>query len=201
MQKKYIGDEIGYFEIMLIKTIAVNRYDKAIFDYYYKEISSLQDLAAKLGIEANNINLVLGDDWFIMYEDIDGIVTFIEWIALEIKGRKLSQAVEMSNALNIILEQNKDKEFIASMRHDTSYQFYQKLLQKKYIIELFHSLSIDWAEPNNLSLDDCEEIVKYFPNNENLYDAEFLKFVFHNINFKVNTQEYKFNRKRIYLKN
>ena len=62
-------------------------------------------------------------------------------------------------------------------------------------------LSIDLAEPNNLSLDDCEEIIKHFLENENLYDEEFLKYVFHNIHFKVNPQEYCFNRKRIYFGN
>ena len=59
----------------------------------------------------------------------------------------MQQAVEMMNVLKQIFMQNKDKFFIADMRHDTSYTLYLKMLQRGYFKEIEHECIIDCAAP------------------------------------------------------
>lgn len=57
----------------------------------------------------------------------------------------------MMNVLKRILYEYRNKRFTASMRHDTSYQFYSKMLQKGYLKEFSHTLDIDYCNYLNLN--------------------------------------------------
>lgn len=67
-------------------------------------------------------------------------VEFLLWAALDDEETKVIQSVEMYNALINILLKNKEQLFIAKLRHDTSYLFYQILLKKDFVEEISHSI-------------------------------------------------------------
>lgn len=199
MTKLYKGKEISYFDISAMKNIASNRYCREIYEMYYNNIYSLQGLAKRFDCLPEDLRLVIGLDWFILYEVTDYYVGLLDWVAINDSDRKMKQSIDMLHTLKEIIRENHKKEFSTCMRHDTSYQIYLKMLEKHYIKETFHSISIDAAEPNDLTEEDCEEIVKQFSGNENLYDPEFLKFVLHNINFSIDENFPIIRKRRFYI--
>lgn len=199
MTKLYKGKEISYFDISAMKNIASNRYCREIYEMYYNNIYSLQGLAKRFDCLPENLCLVIGLDWYILYEVTKEYVGFLEWVALDSCDRKFKQSTEMLNTLKEIIRNNCEKDFCAAMRHDTSYQLYLKMLEKHYIKEEFHSISIDAAEPNDLTKEDCIEIVNNFIGNDNLYDPEFLKYVLHNINFSIDENFPIIRKRRFYI--
>lgn len=184
------GKEIDDKKITRLREIAEGRYDRALYDCSYCGIETVQGLACIHGVKVDDEVLILGQDWFLCYKVLDGAVIFLEWVALDNKDYKFTQTVEMINALQNIFLQHKDKHFIASMRHDTSYQFYLQTLQRGYFTELAHSVDIDFCNgfaPERLKyLEDDYQMLENFLNSKEADEhSEYLKYVLHDLKFSV----------------
>ncbi len=91
-----------------------------------------------------------------------------------------------------IFFQNKNKIFIADMRHDTSYTLYLKMLQRDYFEEINDHCIIDCAAPpkvHKLKL----EFMKKFNNIEDFLSSnlansysQYFKYILHQIRFIIN---------------
>lgn len=186
----YSGNEIDKEKIQRIKEIAQHRYAKPFYLSSYYNINNVDELAAFHGIDVEDENLILGEDWFLLYENNKEFVKFLEWVALENNEKNIHQAIQMLNVFKTILIENKEKLFYANMRHDTSYMFYKSMLDKKYFEEFFHMIGVDSClgyapkELNDLNIDMFSfdgvlnnEIIKNNP--------EYLKYIFHFIGFSV----------------
>ena len=186
----YSGNEIDKKKIQRIKEIAEHRYAKPFYLSSYNNINNVEELAIFHGVNVEDENMVLGDDWFLLYENNTEFVKFLEWVALENSEKNIHQAIQMLNVFKTILIENKEKLFYANMRHDTSYMFYKSMLDKKYFEEFFHMIGVDNCmgyapkELNDLNIDMLSfdsvlntEIIKNTP--------EYLKYIFHFIGFGV----------------
>ncbi len=188
--KIYKGYEIDKDKIKRIKEIAELRYDQSFYLSSYNNIENIEELSKFHGVNIENENLLLGDDWFLLFESNENYIKFLEWVALENKEKNIHQAIHMLSVFKTILIENKDKLFYANARHDTSYLFYESMLKQDYFEELFHMMGIDNCmgyapkELNDLNID----ILSYkdFLNNEILKKhPEYLKYILHFIGFCV----------------
>ncbi len=184
----YQGKEISPKEIEIIKRIAQKKYSPEIYQEYHEFLTDVESIATIYETDINNLFLILGEDWFLIYENEED-VGVLEWVALDDTDNKMKQIMEMLKTLKEILLQNKDKYFVVSMRHNTSYQFYQKMLKKGYFEEDYHELTIDIACPDQLAntfeemgfLDDASML-----ENPNLKISKGDQaYIFHNIDFFV----------------
>ena len=188
--KIYKGKEIDSEKIKRIKEIAKNRYALPFYLSSYNNVNNVEELSYFHGIKVEEENLLLGDDWLLLFESNENSVKFLEWIALENVEKNIHQAIQMLHAFKTILLENKDKLFYANMRHDTSYLFYKSMLEQDYFEELFHMMGVDNClgyaplELNDLNIDilSCETYL----NNEKLKQhPEYLKYILHFIGFSV----------------
>lgn len=182
----YSGTEIDSDKINKIKEIASKRYDEVFYLSSYNNINNVEELSYFHGIPTENENLILGDDWFLLFEKNDEYVKFLEWVALESEEKNIHQAIQMLNVFRSILIENKDRLFYANMRHDTSYAFYTSMLEKEYFQELFHIMGVDKCdgiapqELNDLNINmfsENSDVIKEHP--------EYLKYILHFIGFCV----------------
>ena len=189
--KVYKGKEIDNEKIRKIKEIAKKRYAKEIYDTTFCSLESVENLAYDLhNIHIEDEILVLGEDWFLLFRIFDNIVEFMEWVAIDDKSTKFVQSLEMQNVLKKILFKHQDKQFIADMRHDTSYQFYFKMKQKGYFKECSHVLEID--DCNGFAPEQVRNIYYNYPGVEDFLNSdeaknnpENFKYIIHELAFYV----------------
>ena len=187
----YTGKQITKDIILKMKQIAKSRYQHSIYKIYYEDITGIKFLAFYDKTKVKEENLFLGDDWFLNYKITQDKVEILEWIALEVKD-SVRQSCEMMQALRQILLQNKEKIFYASMRHDTSYVLYEKMLKRKYFTEYTHNYMQDCAISYK-----GESILREYRfknNNEENYiknfltenkEFEYYNYILHKISFGV----------------
>ena len=186
----YKGKAIDQDKIQKIKNIANTRYSSEIFNEYFNDVNDVNDLSHLHGVDINMENLVIGTDWFICYSESKYYVTILEWVSINNKS-KMQQVVEMMNVLKQIFIRNKDKLFIADMRHDTSYTMYLKMLQDGYFKEIEHEYIIDCAAP--IQVHDIK--AKYMKRFNSLKDflassdsndyTKYFKYILHHLSFVV----------------
>lgn len=189
--KVYKGKEIDNEKIAKIKEIAKARYTKEIYETTFWSIENIENLAYYLhNISVDDEILVLGEDWFLCFTISDNIVEFLEWVAIDTKSNKLAQSIEMMNVLKRILFDCRNKEFHADMRHDTSYQFYFKMLQRGYFKETFCTVDIDYC--NGYVPEQIRNIYYNYPGIETFLNSdearnnpENLKYILHCLTFYV----------------
>lgn len=197
MVEIYRGTEIGNNQIETIRNIAYRRYSKNVFDEYFSNIHDVKDLARLHSISVDDEILIIGKDWFLCYTESVYYVQVSEWILADNDDR-LQQTVEMMNVLKKILIQNRGKLFCASMRHDTSYQIYLKMLENNYFKELRHNYIIDCSAPQEVA-EIKEKLSNSFDNMEEFLSSEksrdyeeYLTYILHQLNFIVT---HKFEKK------
>ena len=184
------GKDIGYDEIKILKNIAFKRYSQEIYEEYFSNIKDIKDLAYLHDTNVDMENLVIGTNWFLCYSESDYYITILEWISLN-DGNKFMQAIEMMSVLKEIFLQNKDKLFIADMRHDTSYPFYLSMVQKGYLKEIRNECIIDCAAPrivNDLIQElssDFSSIEDFLVSSESNDYTEYFKYILHHLSFVV----------------
>lgn len=188
--ERFKGKEISEEKIAKIRTIASKRYSKAIYNSSYWNVETIEDLAYLHDINVNDEIVILGDDWFLCYTELDDEVTILEWVAVDNKEHRLIQSIEMMNTFNRILIQNKTKLFKASMRHDSSYQFYCKMLKKEFFNEQSHTLEIDNCygyAPERLKYleEEYSSLEHFLDSNEAKEHSEYLKFILHCLEFYI----------------
>lgn len=184
MVEFYNGKEIDKDKIQKIKNIAYRGYSSEIFNEYFKDVNDIEDLSDLHDVDISMENLVISTDWFICYSESDDYVEILEWVSI-IDRSKIQQVVEMMNVLKQIFIKNKDKLFIAAMRHDTSYKMYLKMLQKGYFKEILHRCIIDCAAPDEFyyikyGFDSLEEFLASSDSNDY---TEYFKYILHQLRF------------------
>lgn len=189
------GYEITDDIIRKINLIELKRIKEGITYIKSEHIETLRDLCRIHGTFPKEENVILGQDWYIiysrLYEDSKEI-EINEWVAINKVENKLMQTIEMLSAMKKILLENKDITVFATMRHSTSYKFYKSLLKRGYFKELSNRANIDeelpkYLEPIKEELKKKYETLEDFLRNieqENIQDSHFGDIIHHLIIFK-----------------
>lgn len=184
------GSEITKEKIVRLKKIAKRRYSKYVYESTFWDVKTVDDLAEVHGIDIDNEILILGSDWFLCYWFSEDTVEFLEWVSLDIPGTKVRQSLEMMKELKNILLENKDKRFVASMRHNGSYPFYLTMLKRGFFEEQSHIVDIDTCNglaPKKLrNLDrNYLDLKEYLESDDANRNPELLTYVMHDLIFNV----------------
>lgn len=200
----YKGYEINEEVIKRINSIEQIRINEGLTSITPEQISTLEDLCAIHDTLPEEENIVLGQDWYIIYTKINYEIEINEWLAIGNVQNKLTQTIEMLNALKIVLLKSGNTKVYATMRHSTSYKFYQSLLSRGYLEEISDIANIEDNLPedleqikNNLKRK-YKSLEEYLSNSnkENLENTDFDDFIYHFIIFKT-TDKFKKRYKRI----
>lgn len=194
MRKKvehYVGEEITESVISTINLMAMRRYEEGVFSCLFEGVDTLEDLCSWHGALPQQENVVMGEDWVIIYVERKNDIEIVEWLDIEDVSDKFSQTIEMMNAMKEILLSSKGRCVIAEMRHDTSYQFYKKLLDKDFVVSNHDSLELDPVAPSDIEkmVSDVESIYgsldKYFLQKDRKIDPEIDKYFYHYVSFGI----------------
>ena len=147
MRKKteyYNGREITRSVLKRVNLIDLKRIQEGINQFSMEEVKSLKALCKIHGVNQEDEHLILGEDWYILYTDISDIeIEIKDWVAVSNVENKFSQAMEMFNALKIILLEHASHDIYGTLRHSTSYKFYQKFLEEGYLEEQLSTIDFD----------------------------------------------------------
>ena len=188
MVKFYKGKAIDQDKIQKIKDIAHRRYSSEIFNEYFSDVNDVKDLSHLHGVDINMENLVISTDWFLCYSESEYYVTILEWVSINNRST-MQQAMEMMNVLKQIFMQNKDKLFIADMRHDSSYTLYLKMLQRGYFKEIEHECIIDCAAPVQVHdikvkyMKRFDSLKEFLVSSESNNYRQYFKYILHHLSF------------------
>lgn len=141
------GKEITEAKINKIKQILFSRMSS--YKFYkssWQSIETVEEMAADDEIKLEDEYLILGKDWFLCYTFDNNYFYFLEWGAIDNKSEKFIQSIEMLNNLKKLILEHRNKQFIADMRHNTSFQFYSKMKDNGYFKEIAHTI---YSEPCN----------------------------------------------------
>lgn len=186
----FIGKEITDEKITKIRDITKTRYSHPVYDSTYWSIENVEQLAYLHDINVENEILVLGEDWFLCYTVSENTVEFLEWVSLNEPGTKFAQSIEMMHVLRRIFMQHSDKIFSTSMRHNGSYPFYLKMLQRKYFKERSHTVGIDFCNgfaPERLKYleGDYKSLENFLTSEEAQNHPDYLTYILHCLTFNV----------------
>jgi len=188
MVEFYKGKAIEQDKIQRIKNIAYRRYSPEIFNEYFNGVNDIKDLSHLHGVDINMENLVIGTDWFLCYSESKHYVTILEWVSIDNRSN-LQQVVEMMHVLKQIFIQNKEKLFIADMRHDTSYTMYLKMLQEGYFKEINHEYIIDCAAPVQVHdikvkyMEKFNSLKEFLASSDSNNYTKYFKYILHHLSF------------------
>lgn len=190
MIEVYTGKEITRDKIKIIKSIAKKRYPLNIYRDYFKTITTFKGLGALHATDPYIETLVLGTNWFLCYSELESDVEIGEWVALN-NGQKMLQVSEMMRFFKELLLKNRDKVFLADMRHDSSYQLFLRMLKKGFIYSNRDECIIDCSCPSEF-LKKINQLKKYFNSIEEFLQSdlvdeyqEYLKYILHSVSFMV----------------
>lgn len=184
------GKEISDYIIARLKKITRTRYDASVYNSNFWNLESVEILAELHGINVEEEILILGEDWFLCYRVSGSIVEFLEWVALNEPGTKFIQSIEMMKSLQQIFIQHNDKKFTAAMRHNGSYPFYLKMIQRGYFEELAHTIDIDICNgfaPERLKYleEEYSSLEEFLNSKEANNNPEYLTYILHCLDFNV----------------
>lgn len=194
--KYYTGYEITDDIIRKINLIELKRMEEGITYIKSEPIKTLRDLCKIHGTFPKEENVIIGQDWYIIYSRLyedSSEIEINEWIAINQVENKLIQTIEMFSAMKKILLENKDIIVFATMRHSTSYKFYRSLLTRGYFEEILNRSVIDDELPEYLEsikeelknkYETSENFLKNL-DNENLTDTRFEDIIHHLVMFKT----------------
>lgn len=175
-----------------MKNIALLRCDKNDdSDIICNIVQSLDSVCYGI-YDTELVNIVLGEDWFLVYvSDCDEVI-FEAWVARNDIDNKFLQSVEMFREFKKILLDNSDKIFFASMKKTTSYSFYEKLLKMDYVEEFDEMVTFAFYTPPEIIEDismKCGSIDCYLNSGCTDVDCDFnenaMGYLFCDIEFGV----------------
>lgn len=190
----FIGHEIDKEKIKKMKSIAYKGFKNFRFKRAFKTWHNINSLEPPHFVDINNEVLVLGEDWFLLYNIEDYAIRISSWVAIDYPETKLAQSIEMMTVLKELLLKYQDRRFDAKLRHLTSYQIYKKMLDKGYFCEACHTVETLCA-PNNIDLE-FDFLYDTAPGNNELFEfylstdegkkhPEYLEYIAHFIIFNV----------------
>lgn len=200
--KHYQGKEITSEVIRKMNLIELLRQKEGLTTFTIENVDNLEELCNYHDTKPEQENIIIGEDWYLMYTTYKNEIEIQEWISINNVKDKLVQTMEMFKWIKKILLENKDKTIYSTLRHSTSYKFYKLFLEKKYITET--NKNIDIAE--DITKDLLSLIENVDKNNTsleqylNLEKEEILEdlsdFIFHNVEFKVSDKFIEKHNKR-----
>jgi hypothetical protein len=203
--KQYVGYEITPDLIAKIKSISIQRYDSLIYQDYFEEIQTVEDLARMHDIKAKDEILILGEDWFISYSQQPIELEVLEWVALDNIENKMAQIREMLNTLKYILYLSRTTCLSAHLRHDTSYRFYQMGIRRGIIKPAIDEAFVDYYHPEEME-QIVDELERKYKNLDNFFDSEekdsypeYEQYILHRVVFTVTknfVKQYKKSQKQ-----
>ena len=190
----YTGYEITKEVIKKINIIALRRYCDSCYSLSYKKYHNLKGLC-----ESNDcskpeyINVVLGEDWYIIYSKTKNYIEINEWVDVENVPNKLEQTMEMYSALKKILLLSEDKTLLATMKHNTSYKFYSSLIQRGLLQEFSDDVFVEEELPKDVEItkNQIEEqygFVEDFlkdPNRNQEQEEALEDYIYHDVIFDI----------------
>lgn len=185
--KHYQGMDITREIINKMFFICAKRNFKVDGTIPYEDINSIDDLTFYFGCEVDEMNVIIGEDWFITYSDTGGTIGIIEWVSIEEVPDKLRQSLEMKKYITELLLTTQDKSIESVMRHTTSYRFYEALKKHGYIDELYNMPGMDEYIPFDIQLELDRQIEKnvnikgYLANEDR--NKEYDEYFYHDIDF------------------
>lgn len=194
--KYYTGYQITDDIIRKINLIELKRIKEGITYIKSEPIETLRDLCRIHGTFPKEENVIIGQDWYIIYSkyyEDSSEIEINEWVAINKVENKLMQTIEMFSAMKKILLRNENITVFAIMKHSTSYKFYKSLLTRGYFEEISNRPDIDdevpeFLEPIKKELKNKYERLEDFLqnlDNENLTDTRFEDIIHHLVIFKT----------------
>ena len=192
----YAGYQITDKIIRKINLIELKRIKEGITYIKSETIETLRDLCRLHGTFPTEENVIIGQDWYIIYSRLyedSSEIEINEWVAINQVENKFMQTIEMICAMKKILLECDDITIFATMRHSTSYKFYRSLLTRGYFEEILNRAVIDdelpeYLEPIKEELKNKYETSENFLKNldsENLTDTRFEDIIHHLVMFKT----------------
>lgn len=188
--KYYNGFEITDEIIKKINLIELKRIKENITNITSEKIETLKDLCYLHGTLPKEENIILGTDWYIIYtiyDETPNEVEINEWLAINNVENKLMQTIEMFEALKKLLLNS--QVVYATMRHSTSYKFYELLLNKGYIEEISNIKELDDELPEHIEKQKNElknkykNLEEYLSNNTKKQEID--DYIYHLIIFET----------------
>lgn len=134
------GEEIDD-ELIRIIYLSNRGHRKEMRQYDYEKIKTTEDLAFAYASEARKLRLLLGDDWYMLFEDDERTIRALDFVKtnpmqkeyLTDQQRELAFAFDYLLECSVVVENGKlkrIKEIATELREDTSYYLF--LLKKKH---------------------------------------------------------------------
>jgi len=187
--KHYQGTEITPEVIRKMNLIELNRQREGLTTFTIENIDNLEELCNYHDTKPEQENIILGEDWYLMYTTYNDELEIQEWVSINNVKDKLVQTMEMFSWIKKILLENKDKTIYSTLRHSTSYNFYKLFLEKGYIDEIYKSIDIADDIPKDLlSLienRDNSSLEEYLDIEKEEILNDLPDFIFHNVEFLV----------------
>lgn len=187
----YKGNSITKELISSKNLIAMRRYSEGYYSFQFEGIDTVDDICYWCDCNPEDLNLILGKDWYIMYVTRPDEIEITEWINTPREQNVLEQTNEMLTSMIGILLLSEGKEIYASMRHHTSYKFYEKLKRLGYVEELFIHSKMEMDIPLELDkivhvlAEKYEDLDEYFADENRVHFPEYGEYVYHDIRFCI----------------
>lgn len=187
----YVGYEITNEIIDRINLMAMSRYDEGVFSVLYEGVDTLDRLCSWHGSVPDEENVVMGEDWVIVYVKRDNELELVEWLDVDMSNDKFLQTMEMFNAMKKILLDNSGLKLVADMRHDTSYQFYKMMHKKGYLETKKEVIGCEESAPGDV-LDYADKIIEEYGSYDAYFDGDlrdvrddYGRYFYHSLTFGV----------------
>ena len=133
-----------------------------------------------------------------LYSQSKHYVEIKEWVDAGSVSNKLAQTMEMFNALKKILLSSEDKTLAATMKHNTSYQFYSSLIQRGLLQEFEDNIFVEEELPQDLEMtrNNIEEQYGFIedflkdPNRSKEQEESLEDYIYHDVLFEI-TERFK----------
>ena len=189
--KHYKGMDITPDLISSKNLIAMRRYSEGYYSFLFEGIDTIDNICYWCDCNPEDLNLILGKDWYIMYVTRPDEIEITEWINTPREKQVLEQTNEMLTSMVGILLLSEGREIYASMRHHTSYKFYEKLKRLGYVEELFIHSKMEMDIPLELDkivhvlAEKYEDLDEYFADENRVHFPEYGEYVYHDIRFCI----------------
>lgn len=190
--KRYKGNQITTAIIDIFREYAKSRFEPEVYEEYFSYITSIQEYAEVHGVDIADEHIIIGEDWLFSYHIAGKEMILSDWISKADTTDKFAQSLEMYKTIKNVVLNSETEFFSASLRHSTSYPFYQMFKEKGIIDEFMDALSV------NLCSDETYEQIA---NKVSRYDAtleELLEtgkfteqekdYIYHDVTFELSPQ-------------
>ncbi len=181
------GDEIQE-ELIRIIFLSNRGHRKEMRQYDYEKIKTVEDLAFAYASRVEKLKLLLGDDWYMLFEEEDRTIRALDFaknkpidkIYLADQQKELGFAFDYLLSESVVTENGKlkrVKEIATELREDTSYYLF--LLKKRHgvVDQIYDETVRGWYSDECVSFseDDQKEFLRHAREKRQLVDEAGVK--------------------------